>query len=259
MDNVTYIPKTCFQFLYDTLTNQDFQQKTIMVISVSLEIYRVMISSLLLIFVPQNCEDHVCSLLENMNEMDNNYKGGFILNYITVGIFVIMYFTEIRREEKLIKLLEVNPTISSDNESVGHRIKIFADYKKKQLFQVDQQYQYASYIAMFVFIINTIYSWYVIYPHSLGNQTILNFITNILFMVSKLSNVVIIINTDKHIFFSAYLNTKVQFNDIDPREIIKLKKQRTKEYKMESNKELSINVLDTGGFEIYETNIEEED
>jgi hypothetical protein len=76
-------------------------------------------------------------------------------------------------------------------------------------------------------------------------------------MVSKLSNVVIIINTDKHIFFSAYLNTKVQFNDIDPREIIKLKKQRSKEYKIESNKELSINVLDTGGFEIYETTIEE--
>jgi hypothetical protein len=43
-------------------------------------------------------------------------------------------------------------------------------------------------------------------------------------MVSKLTNVIGIINTDKNVFFSAYLNTKVQFNDIDPREIIKIER-----------------------------------
>jgi hypothetical protein len=41
-------------------------------------------------------------------------------------------------------------------------------------------------------------------------------------MISKLSNVLTIIHTDNNIFFSAYLNTKVQFNDIDPREIVKV-------------------------------------
>ena len=35
-------------------------------------------------------------------------------------------------------------------------------------------------------------------------------------MGSKLNDVFSIVNTDKNIFFSAYLKRKVQFNDIDP-------------------------------------------
>ena len=224
MDQITYIPKTFYQLLYDTVTSQDFQQKTNMAVSVSLELYRVMVSSLLLLFIPQDCNSDMCSLTENLNETDRQYKIGFIMNYITVASFILMYMTEIRREDKLIKLLEVNPTISTDNESVGQRIETFPQYKKEQLYNVDQQYQYVSYFAGTVFVINTIYSWNVIYPRSLGNQTLLNFVTNILFMISKLSNVLTIIHTDDNIFFSAYLNTKVQFNDIDPREIVKIRR-----------------------------------
>jgi len=257
MDHVTYIPKTLYQALYDTLTNQDFQQKTNMVISVSLELYRVMVSSLLLLFIPQSCGDHACSLDENLSEPDPQYKNGFILNYLTVAAFVLLYVTEIRREEKLIKLLEVNPNISTDNESVGQRIEVFQEYKKKQLYDVDNQYQIASYLVMCIFIVNTVYSWQVIYSHSLGNQTLLNFVTNILFMFSKLSNVLVIINTDKHVFFSAYLNTKVQFNDIDPREIIKIQKLQSnkKTYSnitKEINTDFDIKILEQGGFEIIE-------
>jgi len=247
MDHVTYIPKTFYQIVYNTLTNQDFQQKTIMVISVSLELYRVMVSSLLLLFIPQKCNDHVCSLNENLSETEIQYKNGFILNYLTTAAFVLLYATEIRREEKLIKLLEVNPNISTDNESVGKRIEVFQEYKKKQLYQVDLQYQIASYLIMCIFIINTIYSWRVIYSHSLGNQTLLNFVTNILFMISKLSNVLVIINTDKHVFFSAYLNTKVQFNDIDPREIVKIQKQ----IKSDCHEDIIIHLFEEGGgFEV---------
>lgn len=230
MDQITYIPKTFYQLLYDTVTSQDFQQKTNMTVSVSLELYRVMVSSLLLLFIPQDCNNDMCTLTENLDETDHQYKIGFILNYITVAAFILMYMTEIRREEKLIKLLEVNPNISTDNESVGQRLEIFPKYKKEQLYNVDQQYQYASYFASAIFIVNTIFSWNVIYPRSLGNQTLLNFITNILFMISKLSNVLAIIHTDDNIFFSAYLNTKVQFNDIDPREIVKIRKSFICEY-----------------------------
>jgi len=230
MDQITYIPKTFYQLLYDTVTNQDFQQKTNMVVSVSLELYRVMVSSLLLLFIPQDCNNDMCTLSENLNETDHQYKIGFILNYITVATFILMYITEMRREEKLIKLLEVNPSISTDNESVGQRLEIFPQYKKDQLYNVDQQYKYACYFAASVFIINTIFSWNVIYPRSLGNQTLLNFVTNILFMIAKLSNVLTIIHTDDNIFFSAYLNTKVQFNDIDPREMVKIRKSFVCEY-----------------------------
>lgn len=256
MDRVTYIPQTFYQMVYNTVTNQDFQQKTNMVVSVSLELYRVMVSSLLLLVIPQACGVNTCSLEENLARTDTQYKIGFIINYITVVAFILLYATEIRREEKLIKLLEVNPTISTDNTSVGQRIEIFEEYKKNQLYQVDQYYKYSSYLIMCIFIINTIYSWRIIYTHSIGNQTLLNFVTNILFMISKLSNVLVIITTDKHVFFSAYLNTKVQFNDIDPREIAKIQQRHRRTILTDDNivenpeKEFTIKLLEEGGFEL---------
>jgi len=206
-----------FEFIY----NQDFQQKVIMCVNVSLELYRVMVSSLLVLFVPQDCNGHICSIFENINSNDN-YKIYLIMNYITAGCFMMVYIAEIRREEKLIKLLEVNNTISTDSDSVGKRIERLPEYKKQQIFYINLQYQYLSYLSMIVFTVNTIMSSIIIYKHSLGNQTLINLTTNILFMISKLTNILGIINTEKNIFFSAYLNTKVQFNDLDPREIEKL-------------------------------------
>jgi len=42
------------------------------------------------------------------------------------------------------------------------------------------------------------------------------FLTNVLFMGSKLGNMYSIISTEKNIFYSAYLTRKVQYNDVDP-------------------------------------------
>jgi len=217
--------KSIYEHTKIIITSQDFQQKTNMVVSVSLELYRVMISSLLLIFVPQNCDDHVCSLDENLESDNAFYSIGLIVNYLTGTAFILMYICEIRREEKLIKLLEVNNTISTDNETVGKRLDIFPQEKRQKLFDMDRHYQYASYIVMCVYALNIILSGIVISEYSLGNQTLVIFLTNLLFMITKLSNVYNIINTEKNVFFSAYLNTKVQFNDIDPHELQKIEKR----------------------------------
>jgi len=229
------------------VTSQDFQQQTNMVISVSLELYRVMISSLLIIFVPQKCDDHVCSLMENLHADNVRYSTGLIINYITIFSFLVMYFCETRREEKLIKLLEVNNMISTDNESVGKRLAIFPEDKRKKLFDMDRHYQYASYSVMCIYLLNIIFSGIVINEYSLGNQTLVIFLTNLLFMITKLSNVYIIINTEKNVFFSAYLNTKVQFNDIDPHELEKIEKRR-------SIDAITCRISATGGWSLLEKN-----
>jgi hypothetical protein len=247
------------------VTSQDFQQQTNMIISVSLELYRVMISSLLIIFVPQRCDDHVCSLMENLHSDNNTYFIGLVINYLTGIAFVIMYIFEMRREEKLIKLLEVNNTISTDNESVSKRLDIFPEEKRQKLFAMDSHYQYASYSVMCIYAVNIIFSGIVINDYSLGNQTLVIFLTNLLFMITKLSNVYIIINTDKNIFFSAYLNTKVQFNDIDPHELEKIEKQQlidaleiveSGDNLLEKNK---LKMLMGGGFYIAESSDSDND
>lgn len=244
MKQIENAPMDMYHFLYKKIKSQDFKQHVNMILSVSIELYRVLVSSLLILFIPQKCDDHICSITENLYEPGVDYRICIIINWITMSFFLLMYFTEIRREEKLIKLLEVNNTISTDNDSVGRRLNIFPEYKKDQLFQVDTQYQYTSYIVSVVFVVNTIYSWKVIYVYSLGNQTLINFVTNILFMISKLTNIFGIIHTDKNIFFSAYLNTKVQFNDIDPREIIKIRNASLREKEVYYELEL----IEDGGF-----------
>lgn len=213
-----------YEFVVKKVNDQDFQQKLGVLFNVSVELYRVMVSSLLILFVPQKCDDHICSLLENIPTGDLNDKNtiGMMINFITMGAFLLMYAFEIRREEKLIRILEVNNNISTDPESVGKRLEVLAHYKIEQIINANAYYKYCGFFSIAMFSINTVYSGMIIYQYTLGNQTSLNFVTNILFMFSKLSDVLLTANTPKNVFYSAYLTTKVQFNDIDPRELVKI-------------------------------------
>lgn len=257
LSQLNRVPTSMYDYLHKVVTSQDFRQKMIMIFSVSVELYRVMVSSLLLIFIPQRCENNnMCTIIQNVTNKDGNYQIGLIINYITMSCFIVLYMCEIRREEKLIKLLEVNNRISSDSESVGKRLEMFTEDKRKLLFSIDNQYKNISYLVMGVFVVNTIYSWFIIYEHSLGNQTLFNFITNILFMFTKLSTIVGIIRTKKNVFFSAYLNTKVQFNDIDPMEMKKIKKLRIIDAMTARLSETKIQLLEEGGFEVIDPELQ---
>ena len=74
----------------------------------------------------------------------------------------------------------------------------------------------SQYSALFLFVGNTAFSGIIIYDYYLDNQTTTTFVTNVLFMITKLGDVYTTIRTDKNIFYSAYLKGKVQFNDVDP-------------------------------------------
>ncbi len=53
--------KCCGSF-FETISDQDFQQKTGSYIAFSLELYRVLMGTMLLLFVPQKCGDHLCGV-----------------------------------------------------------------------------------------------------------------------------------------------------------------------------------------------------
>ena len=59
-------------------------------------------------------------------------------------------------------------------------------------------------------------SGFVVYQYYLDTQTTTTFVTNIVVMITKLGDVYTTVNTEKNIFYSAYLKGKVQFNDVDP-------------------------------------------
>jgi hypothetical protein len=198
------------------LNNQDLIQKFSIVPVVVFELYKVMISSFLILFVPQKCDDHVCKLNENLVLENDLYNTGLVLNFITMFSFIIFYFFEIKRENRLIAYLEVNQRIPSDNTSVGKVLELLPIEKRTNILTLDKRYQQIGYFVLFMFLLNTIISGFVVYEYYLDNQTTTTYITNILFMITKLSDIYATVHTEENIFYSAYLKGKIQYNDVDP-------------------------------------------
>jgi len=202
------------------MNDQDFNQKITVSITVILELYRVLVSSFLVLFVPQKCGDHVCSLSENMVFENHLYNAGLVFNFITMASFLAMYTFELKRENRLITYLEVNKSVASDNNSVGVALEKLPINKRNSIWQLDKYYMYSGWSSIVMFIINTILSGFVVYEYYLDSQTTSTYITNILFMVTKLVDVHSNVNTEKNVFYSAYMKGKIQYNDVDPNKIV---------------------------------------
>lgn len=227
------------------LSNQDFIQKSTSVGLFTLELYRVLVSTLLILFVPQKCTDetgdHVCSYEENMAPTSNMYHTSLIINFITMASFILMYSIELKREHQLINYLEVNTSKPSDNDSVGKALETLSKHRKENILDLDKYYYRTSILSMIFFTLNTILSGFVIYDFYLDNQTTTTFVTNILFMITKLADVYSIINSDKNVFYSAYLKAKVQYNDVDPE-----KSESFRTLDATSKEEVNIEIVENG-------------
>jgi hypothetical protein len=195
--------------------NQDNMQRISVGLQFLLELYRVITSSLLILFVPQMCVDHVCTISENLVWESNIYNTALIFNFISMFSLIFMYIIEIRRENRLIKYLDVNIELPNDNDEVGKKLEQMPINHCKKIYSIDRYYQLSSYVATFIYLLNIIFSAIIVNEFYAGSQSSSTFITYVLFMAMKLYSVYTITSTDKNIFYSAYMKTNVQFNDLD--------------------------------------------
>jgi hypothetical protein len=201
------------------MSDQDFKQKLNMYIAFGMEFYRVIMGSFIVLFVPQQCGDDICSLTANINTGDILKNTAFSFNIITFFVFLHMYYSEIARENTMINYLHVNPEKSRDNESVGESIAILPVEKVNQIHKLDKYYQTSGRVAMATFMVNSTLSTIVVLTQYLDDKTLTVLLTNILFMSLKLYDTKVITDTDEHIFLSAYLTRKIQYNDADPDQV----------------------------------------
>ncbi len=198
------------------LPNQDNNQRLGMIITVGAEIYRALIASFLILFVPQSCGDHVCSFSENAQTgSDPLYNAGFYMNVITLASFAALYTTEMRRESKLITYLDMNPKKPCDNVSVSAVLEKLPAYQRESIQYYDAVYVKAGYATIICFVANTVLSGLVVYKYYLDDKTTTTFITSVLFVLLKLQQVYATVNTEKNVYYSAYISSKIQYNDID--------------------------------------------
>ena len=208
-----------FDELFVLLGQQDTQQKLFATASFLVELYRVLVSSLLILFVPQLCGDQICTYSENMESPNHLYSTGLTVNFITLGAFFTLYTIELQRENMLINYLDVSKSKPSDNESVGEALKKLSPIRFKRIHMINRLYKIFGRVAFLLFILNTILSGLVVYEYGAGNQTTSTFVTNVMFMATKMIQIYGTLTADKNIFYSAYLSEKVQYNDVDPEKV----------------------------------------
>jgi hypothetical protein len=203
--------------IQNKLSDQDFLQKISMIFIFAFELYRSVMGSFLLFFVPQRCGNEDCAFFQRVSEDESTlYRFTVSMNVLTFVLFFILYITEAKRENRLITYLHVNPNEPTDNESVGQALNRLDQTRKERIWSLDKHYQHIAYTTIYVFIPNSILSGYVIYNGYTDDKSLTVFITNVLFLLTKLIDVYTIAHTDKNVFLSAYMKKKVQFNDIDP-------------------------------------------
>lgn len=203
----------------EVLNNQDNTQKLNVVLVLLMEIYRVLMGALLVSFVPQNCGGYICSPTENLYNGNDLYIAGFVVNFFTLLSFLALYAIEIKRENRLIAYLDVNPHNPNDSESVGTALMALPQSKRENILYLDKIYQKGGYFVTGVFVLNTTLSGIVVFDNYLDSKTVTAYLTNVLFMASKVYNVYSIANTEENVFYSAYLSHKMQYNEVDPDKI----------------------------------------
>jgi len=196
--------------------SQDFYQKINLFKTLIFEIYRVLMGCFLLLFVPQRCDSDNCSLKNYIIFKDYHLSSVFYFNFLFFLNTLILYYFEIRREITLINYLEVNKYKALDSKSVGNALEKLSSKRRQKLIILNTKYMISGSICIFLFLINTLVTSYIMYFNYLDSSTITVLITNFLFLNSKMSSVYSIINNEDNIFFSAFLKNKVQYNDVDP-------------------------------------------
>ena len=212
-------PTKCCNCLTSRLKDQDFMQKFNVSISFILELYRVLMGTMLIMFVPQKCGEDMCGLTDNMFKSTDVYSVNAGINIATLIAFVYLYVVEVRRENTLITYLDINKEFACDNDAVGEALLLLPNNKRQTVLNLDHKYQHASYIALFFFLANTIFSGYSVYKNYLDSKTTSVFITNVLFLAGKLIQTNSLANTEENVFYSAYLTDRIQYNYVDPDKI----------------------------------------
>ena len=179
-----------------------------------LDMYRVGTGTLLVVFVPGVCGDKACTPLDNWIHGDILYRVGVACNLLTLLTFAALYTSDIRRENRLITYLKNSPQLPTDSEEVGKVVHRLTDTRRAGLLQLNMYYQRIGYVTIAMYVINTIISAAIIFTGYINDKGPVLLVTNTLLIGGKLYDIYRTVNTESNVFLSAYINHKLQFNDV---------------------------------------------
>ena len=201
-----------------------------------LQSYKVIMGSLLVVFVPQECNDHVCSVYENFTNSSTFHNVCLSFNYLSALLFLICYIVELKRENWCIEYLDINKDYSDNH------LKLVLDKRpnlKNQITFINNRYYFSSCATIIIYSINLLISSIYIFSRSLGLNTLTTYLSFVLLILVKLNNAYLISNDTKKNYrlHSAYMSEFQSFNVIDKDHVLENNKTpiEVKDIIIESN------------------------
>jgi hypothetical protein len=201
-----------------SILSEDTKQRIKSYLLFILEFFKVLMATLLAVFVPQHCPDSLngeCTMSDNFTDLTNLNKGVLAVNFLTLFMFLIHYIVEVKRENWCIEYLDVDP--SKPDINLKTELEQYPEYKKKMIEHNTRNYKWIKAVSI-VNVANIIISGIMIFGYYyLDYKTITGFLTNILLIADKIYNSMstAVQSVEEFLPFSSYMKMPVLFNTID--------------------------------------------
>jgi len=196
----------------DTESKLTITQRSLIYMKTAFEIYRTIISSLLVVFVPQQCGDYPCSIKENITPETSLEYAALCMNFILAFYFYGLYFIEIQRENIINKYLIYDRNMPTDKDHLQRMLSTMNNDTKKKIMDTNLVYRGFGRFLILVFLLNLFLSGVVAYNKFLNNTTLITYTTNSLFMITKIFRVLRITSSGEYVIYSAYRNDNLIYN-----------------------------------------------
>jgi hypothetical protein len=184
-----------------------------------LQSYKVVMGSMLVVFVPRQCQDAnqttICSPSENVQNADTLNRAALWTNFVTILFFMATYAVELRRENFCVHNFDIDHDVGDNNLAIILKNK---PDLLKELHSHNNLYYKITAITFFVYLINFILSDIVLYDDpTFWKAGLAPYFSYILLILMKLYNCYYISASsmldDKAL--SAYMTEFSSFNVID--------------------------------------------
>ena len=196
------------------MINEDLMQRIKVGSIFLLQLYKVTTGTLLSLFIPQSCDNRICTVVENYNNNEIYHKTVLYWNMFSMATFFLYYVIELTREEWAIKYLDI------DNNKADNALKdiiIEEPILNKKMDKLNLFYYRSLYVNIIVYIINIALTIKMIKDNYHSMSTLSCFASFTLLVLMKLYNSFEVahqsIKNDK--MTSAYMSEFVSFNILD--------------------------------------------
>ena len=206
--------------------DQDFGQRIKVMGIFTLQFYKVLMGTMLSLFVPQACYEEIgdgsevrsnpqiCTLTQNYENSDIYHQITLSWNTLSFVCFVFCYVLELRRENWAIKFLDI------DNDKPDNSLKqiiVLEPKLDKQMDKLNKIYFYGLSITAIIYFINVCLMINILLQDYHSMSTISCFISFVLLVQMKLYNSLSIayqsVKSDK--MMSAFMSEFVSYNVLD--------------------------------------------